>query len=195
MYSDGRLAANGCSAHDEVSIFNNSFYTTRPDSINMYAVLRFTLQGQNPAPGTGIWTLLRPGVTIVNPTLNTSIVTGLQENSPHTFRWTVSKNGCTAWDEVVIYNDMVHAHAGVDFTTCSSNVTLAAENPIAGSGIWTITAGAGVINAPTYYASNVSGLGLGSNTLVWTVINLTCVNSDMVIVTNNEVTATAGADI
>jgi hypothetical protein len=131
----------------------------------------------------------------VNPTFYNTVVNGLQDNSPHTFRWTVSKNGCTAWDEVVIYNDLVHANAGADFATCTSNTTLAAVNPVAGSGIWTITAGAGTLTNETYFASGITDLGLGSNTLVWTVTNLTCVDSDIVIVTNNKVTATAGADI
>jgi hypothetical protein len=188
------VTGNGCFDYDDVQITQNAFITSAGFDQHVCNT-NVTLQGQNPIPGTGIWSFSGPAVTIVNPTLNTTVVTGLQENSPHTFRWTVTKNGCTAWDEVVIYNDLIQAHAGTDFTTCSSNIGLAAENPIAGTGIWTISAGAGTIINPTYYASGVTNLGLGSNTLVWTVTNLTCMDADIVIVTNNKVTATAGADI
>jgi hypothetical protein len=188
------VTGNGCSAQDEVQVSENTFFTSAGFDQHV-CTSTVSLQGQNPAPGNGVWSFSGPGVTIVNPTLNTTLVTGLQDNSPHTFRWTVFKNGCSAWDEVMIYNDLVTARAGADFATCTSNTTLAAENPVAGTGLWTITAGGGVITTPSYYASAITNLGLGSNTLVWFVTNLTCISSDVLILTNNKVTATAGADI
>ncbi len=187
------VSGNGCFDEDYVQVSNNSFVITAGFDQHVCDTT-VVLQAQDPLPGYGIWSFSGPGVTIVNPTSNTTTVYGLQDNSSHTFRWTVYKNGCSAWDEVIIYNDLVHAHAGGDQSVCAGNTNLAAENPIAGSGYWTISAGAGTITDPTYHASVVTDLGLGTNTLIWTVTNLTCTDADEMVITNNTVTATAGVD-
>jgi hypothetical protein len=187
------VSGNGCFDSDEVVVNENSF------SINAgfddhVCETTVNLQGQDPSPGYGIWSFSGPGVNIVTPSLNTTAVTGLQDNSPHTFRWTVFKNGCSAYDEVVIYNDLVTANAGGDQSTCNSTAILSAEQPVVGSGEWTISTGAGTVSQPTYFASPITGLGIGTNVLIWTVTNLTCVSSDNITITNNTVTATAGID-
>ena len=187
------VTGNSCSDQDEVQVSENSFVTSAGFNRDVCDTT-VTLQAQDPSPGTGIWSFSGPGVVIVTPTSNTTVVNGLQDNSPHTFRWTVFKDGCSAWDEVVITNNLVHAHAGGDQFVCHSQATLSAENPIAGTGVWTITAGAGTIADNTYYGTTVTGLVKGTNTLTWTVTNLTCTDADNVVITNNVVQATAGAD-
>ncbi|WP_082120665.1 PKD domain-containing protein [Pedobacter sp. BMA] len=51
-----------------------------------------TLNGNNPAPNTGIWTLTsgQTGIVITNPSLNNTTVTGLTPGSTYTFRWTIN---------------------------------------------------------------------------------------------------------
>ncbi|MCD4791765.1 MAG: gliding motility-associated C-terminal domain-containing protein [Bacteroidales bacterium] len=184
---------NGCSAWDEITVNENSFNIVAGFDQHVCDTT-VELGGEDPAPGYGIWSFSGPGVTIVNPTLNTTVVNGLQDNSPHTFRWTVYKNGCSAWDEVIIYNDLVHANAGEDQSVCSPNAILSATEPEAGTGYWTISTGAGEVTDPTFHASTVIDLGPLNNTLIWTVTNLACFDSDDVTITNNMVTATAGPD-
>ena len=188
------VSGNGCTDQDEVQISENSFVTSAGFNDDVCDTT-VTLQAQDPGTGSGIWSFSGPGVVIVTPTSNTTVVNGLQDNSPHTFRWTVYKNGCYAWDEVIITNNLVHAHAGGDQFVCNSQATLSAENPIAGTGMWTIAAGAGTLADQTYYGTTITGLIKGTNTLTWTVTNLTCTDADNIVITNNVVQATAGADL
>ncbi len=183
---------NGCSDDDVVQINENSFITEAGPSQTVCSV-NATLSGQNPAPGTGLWTT-GSGVTINNPTLYITTVSGLHDNSPHTFRWTVTKNSCTAWDEVNISNNLVHANAGSDKSVCYPYTTLSAQNPVAGTGLWNVTSGTGIITTPSYYASPVTNLSSGTITLTWTVKNVNCTDADNMVITNNMVIATAGAD-
>ncbi len=173
---------NGCSAWDEITVYENSFYTTAGFDQHICDTM-VSLHASDATPGNGFWSTPHPDVTIVDPTSNTTMVYGLYENTEYLFRWTVYQNGCSAWDEVIIYNDMVQAHAGGDQIVCTSETTLSAENPIAGNGFWVISSGAGSVTDPTYYASTVIDLGLGTNTLTWTVINLTCFDADEVVIT------------
>ncbi|MCF6364640.1 MAG: Ig-like domain-containing protein [Bacteroidales bacterium] len=183
---------NGCMDDDIVQVNENSFLTEAGPAQTVCNT-DATLTGQDPTPGTGIWTT-GSGVTINTPTNYITTVTGLQDNSPHTFRWTVSKNGCSSWDEVVITNNLVHAYAGTDQSVCFSNAVLGAQNPVAGNGLWNITSGSGIITTPSYYASTVTGLNAGTITLTWTVSHENCTDADNMIIINNMVEATAGAN-
>ncbi len=185
---------HNCYAYDDVEVAENSFNTsaglnkTVCDSIT-------TLKGADPSPGTGRWSIVgSPGVEFTTPTANVTTVTGLQDNSINTFRWTVTKKGCTAFDEVIIKNDLIKAKAGGDIPTCTPNAVLGAQNPSPGVGHWDITSGGGSVTTPSYHASEVTGLAQGVNTLVWTVQHKSCPSQDVVIVTNNMVNASAGED-
>ena len=65
-----------------------------------------TLTGNNPAPGTGLWTKVSGGTaTITSPTSASTTVTGMTFGT-YVFRWTVTNGTCSATDlvEVVIAN-------------------------------------------------------------------------------------------
>ena len=53
----------------------------------------FTLAGNVPATGTGLWTLVSGTATITTPTSATSGVTGVPVGST-TLRWTISNGTC-----------------------------------------------------------------------------------------------------
>lgn len=187
------VSGNGCTAQDEVQVSENSFVTTAGFDQTV-CDSSVALQAQDPSPGHGIWSTVHSEVTIVIPSSNTTIVTGLQDNTAYTFRWTVYKNGCSAWDEVLITNDLVQAYAGPDQIICESNAFLEADEPVAGLGNWTILSGSGVIVEPNLYNSEVTNLGLGINILNWTVTNQTCWTDDIVIITRHDATDATATD-
>ncbi|GGH06103.1 PKD domain-containing protein [Mucilaginibacter phyllosphaerae] len=67
-----------------------------------------TLEGNNPQPFNGIWTLETgpaAGVVITDPTNPKSTVTGLTGGNTYIFRWTINAPPCeSSYDEVVITN-------------------------------------------------------------------------------------------
>lgn len=66
----------------------------------------FTLAGNAPTSGTGIWTLISGAATITTPTLSTSEVTGVPSGTSATLRWTISNGVCpTSTDDVILTNN------------------------------------------------------------------------------------------
>ena len=179
-----------CRDEDNVQVNENSF-NVEAGPTQTVCDTEATLTGENPSPGTGLWTT-GSGVIINTSTSYITTVDGLHDNSPHTFRWTVKKNGCTAYDEVIVNNHLVHAYAGDDNTTCTSDITLHATQPVAGAGVWNFSQGSGTITTPSYNETTVTGLSLGQSILTWTVSHSNCTDADNVIVINNTVMATAG---
>jgi PKD repeat protein len=98
----------------------------------------YTLQGNNPSPGTGQWTLIsgQVGVTFANASSPTSVVDGLKPGNVYQFVWSINTSpGCTPnTDDVTITVDAptvggtiagsasVCADANHDFLTLSGNL-------------------------------------------------------------------------
>jgi len=100
-----------------------------------------TLSGNDPAPNSGLWTLAsaQTGVTITNPTLYNTTVTGLVPGQTYTFRWTISGfGGCPpSVDEVIItyYPPVINNINPVAGATCAGqNITLTGDTPTGGTG-------------------------------------------------------------
>ncbi len=72
------------------------------------AASTYTLNGNNPAPFTGLWTITstRQGVVFADATQYNTVVSGLQPGQNYTFHWTISSAGLCApsTDDVVISN-------------------------------------------------------------------------------------------
>ena len=56
------------------------------------ATTAFTLQGNNPAPGTGLWTIVKgpAGATFSDPTNPNAVVSGLIPGNLYQFQWTIT---------------------------------------------------------------------------------------------------------
>ncbi|WP_035846386.1 beta strand repeat-containing protein, partial [Crocinitomix catalasitica] len=160
-----------------------------------------TLTGNDPAVGTGTWTLVSGTGTITDASAFNSGVTGLAAGD-NVFRWTISTGGCIdSFDDITITVDAEPstADAGPDQTVCEDpgTATLAGNNPLVGTGVWTVVAGGGTVTVPGDFNSGVTGLSAGVNTFRWTVSNGVCTDSfDEVTITMDEApsTADAGAD-
>lgn len=203
---------------DDISIFIFDAYQT---VANAGADQELCFNGINPVnttlngsvvtvPGTGLWTLVQGGGTIVSPTSATTSVVSLSPGI-NIFQWTVSNGPCanpSTSDQVIINvftNGQSAANAGPDQELCSSNpsTTLDANELIVpATGQWVVISGSGVFANANNPNTTISGLAIGTNVLQWTVDNGPCANpsqlSDQVIITVYNVAqaiANAGTDI
>ena len=156
-----------------------------------------TLSGNAPlAPASGQWTLVSGSGTITTPGDPSTTVTGLGIGS-NVFQWTLNNgpcaNGITS-DQVTIVrfdNALAPANAGPGQDLCTitgqstANATLGAT-PVAApaTGQWTLVSGTGTITNPSSPTTTVTGLGIGTNVLQWTVSNGPCLPP----VSNDQVT-------
>ncbi|RYE20820.1 MAG: hypothetical protein EOP51_17025, partial [Sphingobacteriales bacterium] len=136
-----------------------------------------TLAGNNPGTNAGNWTLMsgQSGVTVVDPTLYNTSVTGLVGGETYTFLWTIAGLApCPASsDAVVITNlgEITNNTISVTSTTvCSGqSLTITGSNPSGGNGIytyiwqssldgatWTTINGQTAVNLNITVASNIS---------------------------------------
>ncbi len=143
-----------------------------------------TLAGNNPATGTGTWTLVSgPNVpTITAPgTINTS-VTGMIAGV-YVFRWSIANGVCTPSTDnvqITIYALPTVSDAGPDQELCNvNNTTLAGNVPVIGSGNWSLISGPNVpsITTPSSASSTITGMIPGVYVLRWTISNGVCATS------------------
>ncbi len=154
-----------------------------------------TLAGNNPSPGTGVWTKLNGG-TITTPSSPTSTVTGLTAGT-HQFVWTITNGTCISRDTMrITVNVQIPAVAGLDDEICqNTTTTLSANNPTPGTGLWT-TSSAAIITSPSSSNTAVSGFSnAGIYSFIWTVTNGACVLRDTIRITvDSSIVANAGPD-
>jgi len=190
-----RIDANGCFDESTLIVSNNTFSVSAGnDQINCGTT--YTLAGDDPSPGYGIWTVEGGNGVFADQSFNGTLVSDL-DNLDNTFRWTITKNGCTFSDIVTITNDLFIAVAGDDQQVCSDQTTVSAQplNPIWGAtGLWTVQNGAGIFANPTMENTLITGLASGNNRLRWTVTKGLCVSYDEIIVTNNYPVISAGTN-
>jgi gliding motility-associated-like protein len=154
-----------------------------------------SLNGNSPAIGTGMWTVITGGATITNPSSANTAVTGITTGL-NIFRWTISNGTCLASvDEVIINLDEEPsiANAGEDHTTHLTYANINAEIPLTGSGTWILISGSGTFDNINNPSTKVSGLSKGENVFRWTISNGTCnSNSDEVSVFVTEIFVPSG---
>ncbi len=145
----------------------------------------FQLQALPPVNGTGVWTLVSGGGTIVNANDAATQLNNLPPGT-NTFQWTVSNGVCpdnTDQVQLIVSQPPSIASAGGDVVTCTQSAEITAAPPLTGTGQWIVTQGAADIinpNAPTTQATILSPQGA---TFTWQVSNGSCPSStdDLVI--------------
>ncbi|KUJ61243.1 hypothetical protein AR687_13715 [Flavobacteriaceae bacterium CRH] len=143
------------------------------------------------ASETGTWTVApNAGITFNNVNDPNAIASGLAQNTVYTFTWTIV-NGCgSSSDTVDISTNNIQgatANAGTDqcLVNGTTTTTLAANDPLPGTGLWIQTAGtAATIANPSQFNTNVTGLSDGNYEFQWTVSNVGCTDAqDTVAIT------------
>ena len=138
-----------------------------------------TLAGNNPAIGSGLWSVASGTANISNPSSPTSGVTGLVPGTTAILEWTITNGVCSpSVDQVMITSHALPtvSNAGPDQQLCNlASTTLAANTAVVGNGIWTVVSGVVNITNPSSPVSGVTGLlSDASVVLRWTITNGTC---------------------
>jgi gliding motility-associated-like protein len=130
-----------------------------------------TLQANNPAIGSGLWTTTSSAI-IENDTLFNTKVRNLEAGT-NTFRWTVTNGPCSAYDIVNIIRDVQPqpAFAGDDSTFCSGDtITLHGNVPTnSGHGHWYALEGTQEVADTTMAITQVWNLHHGNNHFIWRI--------------------------
>ncbi|MFN5878055.1 MAG: hypothetical protein ACK44B_04265, partial [Flavobacteriales bacterium] len=192
------------SSSDQVVLVNNALSTTSnagADQSNCN-VSTFTLAGNNPTSGTGVWTITSGSATITNSTLFNTTVTGVAAGSSVTLSWTITNGTCSSsTDQVILTNYQLPttSNAGIDKFNCNSGTfNMTGNTPSVGTGLWSVVSGTATITTPSSPGTSVTAVPAGTTaTLRWTITNGTCaVSTDEVVLTNyaTPTVANAGAD-
>ncbi len=78
---------------------------------------------------------------------------------------------------VTINNPPDPSVAGSSQSVCSTSATISANNPVVGTGSWSVITGPATITTPGSFSTEVTGLGVGLNRFVWTISNGVCPSS------------------
>lgn len=176
------LSFGGCTDYscDEMTIrVDTPEMADAGNTIEACDVSEVSLSAKAPLAGSGQWSQPQAqanlGVTIVEPDNPASPVTGLQPGNSYVFTWTIT-NGCGSSSDIVLVQVLEgEVFAGNDFIDCGDGtITLSAQPPSVGTGMWTaLTPGVEVLQ-PTNPASVAAGLQSGDNVFVWTVNEGVC---------------------
>ena len=147
-----------------------------------------------PNGATGCWTRLEGGAEIANIADPKSAVSNLTQGD-NIFSWTVTLNGCTASDEVVVRNNKLSVTArAVQTLICDGETELSgSKNPVGTTGLWTIIdnadgtpKGDGIFTDASYYRATIHDLKQGTTTVRWTISQNGCESYDDVVIVNNQ---------
>lgn len=175
-----------CSSFDEM-IVSNDFVKANAGEDQTGCFDRTVLQANDPGYSSGMWTVLggSTGASILNPKAPNSTVENLAPGK-NILRWTITKNACISYDEVIITNNRpTRAFAGEDAFLCTDELKLRANPVTKGTGTWSVLSGKGSFSDDHDPNATVRGLAPGINVLRWTSENEGCVSTDEVIVANN----------
>ena len=184
----------GCTGNSAVSVTNNNFdayagedQMVTVSSTNMEAVLPDDA-------ATGSWSIFTGNASFADATDPSTAVMNLTPGT-NQYRWTISWNNCSAFDEVVVIYNLAASDAGIDQQLCTDNTVLSANNPSVGAGVWSVVNGSGTFQDAAKYNTAVSNVMRGNNTYRWTVTAYGIDVYDDVVITNNSFDISAGTDM
>jgi gliding motility-associated-like protein len=145
--------------------------------------------------GYGRWSILAGSATFEDNTRYNSKVYNL-ERGENKLVWSVTSAGCSNYDSVIIANNLPSTpSAGPHQDICADHVFMAANQPVIGTGHWSIVSGSAVFENLNRPNTNTTRLGNGANLLRWTITSGSCTLFDEVTIMNSLPTiAYAGED-
>jgi energy-converting hydrogenase Eha subunit B len=121
----------------------------------------FTLAGNNPASGTGAWTVTSGTATVTTPSSYNSGVTGVPAGTSATLTWTISSSPCVSSTDGVVLTNNAATSIGSSSLTAQTQCLNGTFSPI------TVTAtGTGTLTYQWYSSSSAStsgGTTVGTN--------------------------------
>ncbi len=159
-----------------------------------------TLQATTPTIGIGMWSQISgPGTVSFINALDPVTIAGNLIPGTYVLAWTNTLVSCTSEDQMIItvYGTPSVASAGSDKNICQfKSVTLNADIPVTGIGIWAQVSGPStvILSSPNAPTTNVLGTVSGTYEFKWTVSNGTCPSTqDNVLVTITDIPTQANA--
>ena len=183
-----------CTSIDNIVITNNYIPPVQTNDDDDICNDSYTIYAGLYNNTTGLWSLIEGYGEITSPENYLTEVTNLDFGA-NTFQWELSNGICRSSDNITITNNSVTASAGQGQDVCTDEAQMQATNPVNGTGTWTVVYSLGTPdfedeNNPT---TNVSNLGNGYNSFLWTVDFEECSENSSVVIYNNKVTiANAG---
>jgi hypothetical protein len=185
-----KAASGGCAAIStttsvtitEVPVANAGPDQTGTSTCGLTSV---TLAANTPTAGTGSWSIVSgAGGTITTPSSPSSTFTGIA-GTTYILSWTISNPPCasSADNVTVTFNqNPTTANAGSAQSVCiGGNVSLAANAPTVGTGLWSVFSGPSTATAQFSSTTNPTTTftpsGAGSYVLRWTISNSPCTAS------------------
>lgn len=185
-----------CSLHDDIEI-NYDFIQANAGEDMTLCNDQASLSANSARTGTGFWSIVGggSGASFEDQNLENSLVYNLDKGR-NILRWTISKNQCTSYDDVVIVNDLpTEPFAGPDRELCTDIYTMQGNAAIVGTGKWEVLSGSAVFADSTSPQSLITNLSLGPNTFRWTMTNGDCQLHDQLTISNNQpINVDAGDD-
>ncbi len=160
-----------------------------------------TLAGNAALNGTGMWTFSSgPNVPVITtPGDSNSTVSGIIPGT-YVFHWSITSGTCAvSVDSVsfVIYQYPPVVDGGADQILCNvSSVSLAGNNPVSGTGLWSTISGPNtpVISSPSSPSTSVTGMIAGTYLFGWSITNGVCFSyTDTMLVTIYDLPTVADA--
>ena len=175
------ITNQNCVSSDQITITNNS--PTPADAGIDIEVCQdsYDLRANSPLVGTGSWSLVS-GYGIIQDTFTFTTNVSQLGFGPNTFRWTTQNGICVTRDEVIVTYNMASVDAGEPQTVYTNYAELKGNNPISGSGAWSLVAGAGTFDDTSDFSTTVRNLGYNENRFSWTITNGICQATDEVII-------------
>jgi gliding motility-associated-like protein len=191
-YTVVMIDGNSCEAIDsvQVSVFEVPIANAGIDSVFCGSVMNLTAI---PSVGNGQWTF--PSEIQISPLTSPNGAATASTEGTYTLTWTETNGGiCIDADQVELtFIDQPVAIAGVDEAICGLDYSALAVVSV-GTGTWNFPPGITVsdVNNPN---ANITADAYGEYTLTWTELNVTCSDSDDLILTFVEQPlANAGSD-
>jgi len=189
------VTENDCTATDEVTIANNAPSQALVSAGSFLCTNSTQLKAVMPTIGSGKWTIAAGGGLIANSLSPITTVSNIHLGD-NTFRWTVTFNGCSSFDDMEFTNNTVFSSTGTDQVICTNFSLISAQYSSGASGAWSLVSGIASIGNMLSAETTVTNLGAGNNVFRWTVTGDGCTATDDVVVTNNRpTTASAMQDL
>jgi len=184
-----------CSDQATVSITRDLLIQASLDDDYSICAETVLLAGNDPAPGSGVWTNPGGSANISDPGNQQTDATNL-EIGENTFTWTITNGACESTDSIIITRDsLMIADAGEDISLCQEDSIVLPSDP---NGNWSLESGSADVDNTTDLSGPiaiVTNIGLGETVLSFTMTNGACIDTDNLIISRDSlVIANAGGD-
>lgn len=176
-----------CSMSDTMIVTNNAL-DVNAGYDQTVCENRTTMDATVPPTGsTGQWSVLQGSASFLDSKSPTTKISGLVTGT-NKLIWSLLRGSCVNTDTVtIISNEPTTPNAGSDQFLSGNSTIMTGNQPIIGTGQWSIISGAGTFADKSLYNSTVTNLNPGTNILRWTITYNGCSAYDDVVLTNGTI--------